>query len=141
MNVDPREVPRPDDWAAVAPVMIWCADQEGAREWNSAGFCNFTGMRLPSDTSWLIAVHPEDLQRCVDIFRTCIESAWPFAVDYRLMHRDGTYRWVMDRGVPRRDDLGGFVGHVGACVDVHERRLLEDQLAAHLYRLRQRPRP
>jgi PAS domain S-box-containing protein len=119
-----------------APVMIWRSNQDGVRVWQGAGFDDFTGMRLQPDGAWLGVVHPEDTERCVGIFRACCESAWPFAIDYRLHHRDGTYRWVMDRGVPRRADSGGFLGHVGACIDIHERRILEDQLAAHLHRLR-----
>jgi PAS domain S-box-containing protein len=138
MKRDSRDPSCPDEWMEHAPVMIWHADRDGVRVWKGAAFHNFTGMQVPRDGAWLGAVHPEDTERCVDIFRTCCESAWPFALDYRLHHRNGTYRWVMDRGVPRRGDSGDFLGYVGACVDIHERRVLEDQLAAHLHRMRHR---
>ena len=41
-----------------------------------------------------------------------------FEVEYRLRRHDGRYRWVLDWGVPRRDDTGRFAGYLGSCVDV-----------------------
>jgi len=42
----------------------------------------------------------------------------PFEIEYRLRHRDGEYRWVVDCGVPRYSKGGVFLGYVGCCIDI-----------------------
>lgn len=58
-------------------------------------------------TEWLDSVHPDDYDRVVDVVRRVAESGEPYAVEYRVVHRDGTVRWVRDHGtVLSRDPLG-----------------------------------
>jgi PAS domain S-box-containing protein len=38
------------------------------------------------------------------------------------------YRWVINTGVPRFDAAGAFVGYIGSCLDITERKLAEGQL-------------
>jgi len=42
-----------------------------------------------------------------------------------LRRHDGAYRWVSDQGVPRYDARNQFLGYIGSCVDVTERREAE----------------
>lgn len=119
-------------------VMSWRSDLRGAREWLSPAWGAFTG-RPPrpdgKDADWTDCAHAEDRERCRAIFRTCAASGAPFSMDYRLLRMDGTYRWVMDSGVPQHED-GELVGYVGSCVDVHARRLSGDRLAERTRALR-----
>jgi CheY-like chemotaxis protein len=55
---------------------------------------------------------------------------------YRLRRRDGEYRWILDRGMPRYSRDGVFVGFVGACIDIDERKRAEHELARSLERER-----
>ncbi|MFL5542918.1 MAG: PAS domain S-box protein, partial [Longimicrobiaceae bacterium] len=41
---------------------------------------------------------------------------------------DGEYRWVLDHGVPRFGAGGEFLGYVGSCVDITDRRQAEQAL-------------
>jgi PAS domain-containing protein len=43
-------------------------------------------------------------------------------MQYRLRKRDGEYREILDRGVPRFKPDGRFDGYIGACMEVGERR-------------------
>ena len=47
---------------------------------------------------------------------------------YRLLHRDGRYRWVTDRGAPYHDARGTFLGYLGSCLDITDRVELEAKL-------------
>ena len=49
-------------------------------------------------------------------------------MDYRMRRRDGVYRWILARGVPRYDDKGEFVGFIGSAIDVTDRRRQESAL-------------
>jgi len=51
-------------------------------------------------------------------------------MEYRLRRHDGQYRWILDRGNPRYTPDGTFAGYIGSCIDITERRQLEQKLRA-----------
>ena len=118
------------DMADSAPVMIWIAGKDGRCEFFNKGWLDFTG-RAPSqerDDGWTQGVHPDDRHRCLAIFQTSVAARCEFEFDYRLRRHDGSYRWVLNRGVPRYGDKGEFAGFVGSAIDVTDRRRQESAL-------------
>jgi len=118
------------DMADNAPVMIWIAGTDGACEFLNKGWLDFTGRALSQErgNGWLQGVHPDDRQRFMAIYQSSISARCEFEIDYRLRRRDGIYRWILDRGVPRYDDNGEFVGLIGSSIDVTDRRRQESAL-------------
>jgi diguanylate cyclase (GGDEF)-like protein len=49
-------------------------------------------------------------------------------VEYRLRHAGGGYRWVVESGNPYRGIDGLFAGYISSCLDIHERKALQDTL-------------
>jgi C4-dicarboxylate-specific signal transduction histidine kinase len=43
-------------------------------------------------------------------------------MEYRLRRRDGEYRWIIDRGIPRFAPDGALAGYIGTCLDITERK-------------------
>jgi len=43
-------------------------------------------------------------------------------MEYRLRRADGAYRWVIDSGTPRFSSAGKFLGYIGSCVDITDRK-------------------
>src|SRR5205085_10372902 len=72
------------------------------------------------------------LDSCVRAF----DAREPFEVEYRMRRHDGEYRWVLDSAAPMRSGDGLFLGYVGACVDIDERKRAEQALARSLERER-----
>ena len=126
------------DAADIAPVLIWMAGEQGRCEWFNRPWREFTGRRLAElqGDGWLDDVHPEDTERCVAIFKTSLDARQPFSMDYRLRRHDGQYRWFVENGVPRHGADGRFLGYIGCCVDIHERKDLEERLAEHAQAMR-----
>ena len=124
--------------AEAAPVLIWSATLAGSNDWFSPSWVAYTGRSADelSGDGWTLAVHPEDLDRCLGIRATSFEARAPFAMDLRLRRHDGEYRWMLDNGVPRFGDDGNAAGYVGSCVDIHERKALEESLAERTQQLR-----
>lgn len=105
-----------------APVMIWVADETGSRIYFNEPWLRFTGRGVDAELGdgWAEGVHPDDLARCLAVYRSARASGEPSELEYRLRRADGRHRWILERGVPRRAG-GSFAGHVGSCVDFHDR--------------------
>ncbi len=118
--------------ADTAPVLIWMSDTDMKYTYFNKGWLNFTGRTLEQETGdgWCAGVHPSDRQRCVSAYENGFARHETILIEYRLRRADGQYRWVTDHGVPRFTADGQFQGYIGACVDIHDRREIEQRLAA-----------
>ncbi len=122
------------EMANVAPVLIWMAGLDGLCFYFNQGWLNFTGRSQEQEAGngWTQGVHPDDLERCLAIYETSFQARQPFSMEYRLRHRGGAYRWILDNGVPRFDGQGSFVGYIGGCIDIEEiKRAEAEREAAH----------
>lgn len=121
-----------------APVMIWVTGPDKQFLWFNRPWLDFTGRTMDEERGdgWLWGVHPEDLERCSGIFHASFEARQPFTMDFRLKRHDGSHRWVLANGVPRCSADGAFHGYTGSCLDIHERKELEERLAERTRALR-----
>ena len=105
------------------PILIWASDADRLCNWFNQGWLDFTGrsMRQEMGNGWAEGVHPDDLERCLSIYVNHFNLREPFSMEYRLRRKDGEYRWVHDKGVPRYDAEGCFLGFMGSCFDVTDR--------------------
>ncbi|MGQ0547992.1 MAG: response regulator [Betaproteobacteria bacterium] len=120
------------------PAMVWTARPDLACESVSRAWCEFTGHGAEAalGEGWSRCLHPEDLARWLDACVRAFDARASFEIEYRMRRRDGQYRWVLDRARPRYARDGSFLGYVGACVDIDERKRAELDLARALERER-----
>lgn len=113
-----------------APVMIWVAGIDKLCYYFNKVWLDFTGRKLEEEINngWLESVHPEDAGYCMEIYESSFNERVPFVMDYRLKRHDGEYRWIIDNGVPRFTEKGEFLGYIGSCYDITDRKKLEDDL-------------
>jgi PAS domain S-box-containing protein len=106
--------------ADTAPVLIWISDTTKLCNYFNKSWLEFTGRTLEEElgNGWTEAVHPEDLERCINTYVTAFNARQSFVMEYRLRRFDGEYRWLLDRGVPRFNADGSFVGYIGSCTDI-----------------------
>ena len=80
-------------------------------------------------SAWQELLHRDDAERATLTVRTFLEGHRPvFELEHRLRHRDGSYRWILARGVALRDAQGHPVRLAGSHVDLTERKRAEEQL-------------
>ncbi len=125
--------------ADTAPVLIWMSDTNKLCTYFNKTWLDFTGRSMDSElgNGWAEGVHPEDLHRCLDTYTQSFDRREKFRMEYRLRHHDGEYRWILDVGVPRINEHGSFAGYIGICVDVNERKLIEQERLLSENRFRQ----
>lgn len=70
---------------------------------------------------WLEAIHPEDRPRLARIYGQAAGRAG-FDEEYRIVHPDGSVRWIWDRGFPVRDEAGQGGRIAGIAEDITERK-------------------
>ena len=106
-----------------APVMMWLADASGQVVFCNRHWYELTGRSADEElgAGWLRGVHPDDRERVEASALARVGRREPYELDYRLRVADGSYRRVVDVGVPRYDADGRFAGHVGTVVDVTDR--------------------
>ncbi len=121
-----------------APVMIWTSGTDRLCTYFNAPWLAFTGRTLEQElgNGWTEGVHPADKQRCLDIYTFSFDARKSFSMDYRLRRWDGQYRWILDNGIPFYTPDGTFTGYIGSCIDITERRRLEQQLQYSEQKLR-----
>jgi len=80
-------------------------------------------------SSWQELLHPEDAERSMLTVQAYLAGSRPvYELEHRLRHKDGTYRWILARGVASRDAEGRPVRMAGSHVDLTERKRVEEQL-------------
>lgn len=55
---------------------------------------------------WTNMIHPDDRERVYAAFSRCKDSGVSFEIEYRIIHKDGSLRYVLDKGEPVFDDKG-----------------------------------
>ena len=114
-----------------APVMIWMSGTDKQATYFNQLWRDFTGRSEADLQAGLVGVvHPEDHQKCSEIYSQAFDRRQPFRKECRLRRHDGQYRWMLDIGVPRFHDDGSFAGYIGSCVDVTDRKQAEESLAS-----------
>jgi len=111
--------------ADTMPQMVWSTLPDGYHDYYNARWYDFTGMPDGSTdgAAWSGVFHPEDQDRARARWQHSLATGEPYQIEYRLRHRDGTYRWVLGRALPIRDAQGQITRWFGTCTDIHEQKL------------------
>lgn len=84
----------------------------------------------PHVRAWEKLLHPDEVERVKRVVRDHLEGRTElYECVHRLRHKDGSWRWILDRGrVVARDDAGSPVRAIGTHTDITERKLAEEAL-------------
>ncbi|MBU0956090.1 MAG: PAS domain-containing protein [Spirochaetes bacterium] len=114
-----------------SPALVWMSSVDKLCFWFNKTWLEFTGRSMEQEkgNGWAEGVHPEDFDRCLEIYTSAFDKHENFYMRYRLRHAGGEYRYIDDYGSPRFKDDGEFLGYIGSCLDVSRQVELERQLA------------
>jgi PAS domain S-box-containing protein len=112
------------------PAHVWSTRPDGSVDFVNRRWLETTGLVLEDALGWDwgAVVHPDDLARYVDEWRTALATGEPMESEARLRRADGKYRWWLIRNVPLRDDQGSITKWYGTAIDIEDRKRVEEAL-------------
>lgn len=91
------------------------------------------GSMPPEAGFWEASLHPDDRQNALKVSGDCLAGKTSeYELQYRIRHRDGSWRWILGRGVVQMDRNGAVVGLVGCHVDITNIKTSEEALRSML---------
>ena len=112
---------------------IWDWDLRTGRLWLAPRWGQILGYEAAelgdAPAAWFDLVHPEDLAALAAELNRHTDGLSPaFQHEHRMRHRSGEWRWVLSRGLARRDADGTAWRVAGSMRDVTARKNAESQL-------------
>jgi len=127
---------------AASNIGLWDWDIAGRRVYYSPESKRQLGYRDDEIASrlgeWDERLHPDDARRARARLKACLnDPRLEYESEFRLRHRDGSYRWMYARAEILRDAEGRPVRVLGCHADITERKRAEGELRRSLSRQRE----
>ena len=110
------------------PALVYMSDPTGEQMlYVNPQFCEYFGMKFEAmlEFGWSNCVHPDDLARCVGLWKASTSGGREFEREYRLRRHDGEYRWFLDRTLALQNADGVITAWIGSATDIHDHKLAE----------------
>ena len=90
----------------------------------------------PDYQEWESRVHPDDIQPTLQRLQAYFaEVRQDYVEEFRMRHKDGSWRWIYARAEAIRDNRGQPVSMLGCHIDITQQKLKDDELKASRVRL------
>lgn len=116
----------------------WVTNAQGEVEEDIASWRVYTGQSYEEvkGDGWAKALHPDDVENTAQIWQEAIKTKSPYEVEYRVRRKDGEYRWFITKALPVFKKDGTILEWVGTCIDITERKKIEEVLQESEQRFR-----
>jgi diguanylate cyclase (GGDEF)-like protein/PAS domain S-box-containing protein len=75
---------------------------------------------------WFIRIHPDDIERVRADISTHLDKSTPhYEGEYRVLHRDGNYLWMLGRGIAVRSTNGTVCRMAGSQTDITRGKVVD----------------
>jgi PAS domain S-box-containing protein len=117
------------DVVETIPAMTFTALSTGLGTFVNKRWTEYTGLSVEksSGLGWQRAVHPKDLPRHSEKWRSSVVNGRIFEDEARFRSAAGEYRWFLVRGVPLRDHHGSIVKWYGTLTDIEDHKRAEQE--------------
>jgi len=116
--------------AEATDIYIAVGDETGNAVYFNKPWVELTGRSMEDllQFGWADLIHPEDKERYVGIYLSALAKQEAFASEFRILTKQGDYRWLLANGPPRLHPDGTFAGYISSCVDITDRKKQQEEL-------------
>lgn len=110
--------------------LIAVYDEDGKAVYFNKAWLDLTGKSLKEllNVGWSGIIHPEDKEKYTNQFQSAFKNKETFEGEFRVISKNGEYRWLLVRRTPRFRPDGSFAGYISSCIDITERKEAEKTL-------------
>ncbi|MBU6119436.1 PAS domain-containing sensor histidine kinase [Hymenobacter siberiensis] len=121
------------------PQQVWTARPDGTVDFYNHRTAAYLGEAMEKNgaAEWLSFVHPDDRAPMEQRWQAAIASQRYYEAEFRLRRYDGQYRWFLGQAQARRAPGGHILKWYGTNTDVHQQRVLQEQVLASQARFKQ----
>jgi PAS domain S-box-containing protein len=136
-NIIERGADEPGLSIQALPGFVLSASIEGQIEYLSPDILRYTGKPAQDvQSDWSACVHPDDVERCRNLWTQLAASSESIEVEIRLRRHDGSYRWFRSAVRSIRDSADRTIRCCAVAWDVEDRVQAQQALEAQAQRLR-----
>jgi PAS domain S-box-containing protein len=107
--------------------VAWTATPDGSVDQMAPRWLEWTGRTgIGSDVK--VAIYPDDIASSMAAWSHSCATGTPYDVETRVRMKDGSWRWMHSRAMPRRDRAGSIIRWYGTTEDIHARKAIEEDL-------------
>lgn len=110
--------------ADLTPSVIWVSDQETRCTFMNKKWTEITGQSMDEALGfgWTETIHPDDRVKTIEYITQAIALREPYGNEFRVRDTEGGWRTLLNTGSPRFGPGNAYLGYIGSCVDVTDRR-------------------
>jgi PAS domain S-box-containing protein len=111
--------------AEASDILIGMSDETGNATYFNKAWEKLTGRPMEDLLmfGWADLIHPDDRENFLNIYVSAFRLKMPFSGEFRILNRNGDYRWVLTQGPPLFRSDGSFAGYISSAMDITEQKL------------------
>lgn len=112
------------------PQLVWVTNGVGENTYCNSRLAEYSGRTVEElmGTGWYRVIHPDDLERTIEVWNKSVSTKEPFHAEYRLIRHDGTVRYFLAKAVPLLNQRGEVEQWLGSSTDIHDQKMGEAAL-------------
>ena len=121
------------------PQQVWTAGPDGTVDFYNHRTAAYLGVAMEENGAvhWLESVHPDDRPLMQERWQAALATQRYYEAEFRLRRYDGEYHWFLAQAQARCDASGRLLKWYGTNTDVHQLRLLQEQVLHSQARFKQ----
>lgn len=109
---------------------VWTAKPNGEIDYVNKRTLEYFGLDADKilKQKWQDVVHPNDLQETLERWNYSLATGEYYETEFRLLDKEGNYRWHLARATAGRDSEGNIIKWFGTNTDIHNQKTAEFKL-------------
>lgn len=116
--------------AETLPQLIFTLNPAGKLTYLNQRWATYSGISTEEllHDGWSKILNPDELESITRKWQQGFETGQDIQLEVRKRSKEGNYRWFLCKSQPMRDEEGNILMWAGSCTDIHDMRLMVQEL-------------